>query len=69
MMTLLTAELGLEESFWTLGMTFSSRQLPAGRTFNALIPSRATACITAQVTFDATTAVAVIAATIMRMII
>jgi len=61
MMTHLTAEFGLEVAFGTLGVTLASRQLPAGRTTHTLIPSRATARITAQVTFHATATIAVVA--------
>lgn len=59
--TLLTSELGLEEAFRTFWVTLAGSKLPSGWTFNALISTRTTACITAQITFNATTTIAVIA--------
>lgn len=60
-MTLLTTKLGLEEALGTLWMTFTGRELPPGRTLHALIPSRPATRITAQITFDATAPVAIVA--------
>lgn len=60
-MTLLAPKLGLEEAFGTFWMTFAGSKFPSGWTFYTLIPTRTTACITAQITFNATTTIAVIA--------
>lgn len=59
-MTLLAPKLGFKETFGTLRVTFASCKFPSWWTFHALIPTRATTCITAQITFDATAAVAVV---------
>jgi hypothetical protein len=69
MMTFLTTELRFEKALRTLRMAFTGSELPSWWTFNTLIPARATACITAQVTLNTTTTIAVIAEMIMRMII
>lgn len=61
MMTLLTTKVGLEKALRTLWVAFASGQLPSRRTFNALIPSRSTARITAQITLDTTATITVIA--------
>lgn len=61
MMAFLTAKFSFEESFGTFWMTFTASKLPVFGTSHTLIPSRTTTCITAQVTFDATAPVAVIA--------
>jgi hypothetical protein len=61
MMTFLTAKLGFEESFGTLGMTFAAGELPVFGTSHTLIPPGTTTCITAQITFYTTAAIAVIA--------
>lgn len=60
-MTLLTTEIGLEEPFRALRMTFACRQLPTFRTGYALIPSRPRTRFTRQITLGALTSVAVIA--------
>lgn len=60
-MTLLTPELGLEESLGALGMALARCQLPGWRAFDTLVTARTTACITAQITFNATATIAVIA--------
>jgi hypothetical protein len=60
-MTLLTAKFGLEKAFGAFRMTFTASKLPSRGTLNTLIPSRTTARITAQITFNATPTIAVIA--------
>lgn len=61
MVTFLTSEFCLEEALGALRVAFACCQLPTGRTLNALIPTRTTACITAQITFNAAATIAVIA--------
>lgn len=60
-MAFLTAEFGLEESFGTFWMTFAASKFPVFGTSHTLIPSGTTTCITAQITFYTTAAIAVIA--------
>lgn len=59
-MTFLTAEVRLEEPFWTFGMAFAGCQLPASRTGNALISSGPRARFTRQITLGTLTSVTVI---------
>lgn len=62
MVTLLAAEVGLEESFGTLRVTLARRQLPTTGTSHALIPSGPGTRFARQITFRALTSIAVIPA-------
>lgn len=60
MMAFLTTKFWFVESFWTFGMTFTAGQLPSFRALHTLIPSRSTACMTAQVTFRTGSSITVV---------
>lgn len=60
MMTLLTTEIGLEETFWAFGMAFAGCQLPASWTSDALIPPRSQTRFTRQITLGTLSSVAII---------
>lgn len=60
MVTLLAAEVGLEESFGTLRVTLARRQLPTTGTGHALIPSGPGTRFARQIAFRALAPIAVI---------
>ena len=62
MVTLLTAEVGFEESFGTLRMTLARSQLPTTWTSHALISSRPGTRFAREVAFRALPSIAVISA-------
>lgn len=59
-MTLLTTEIGLEETFRAFRMALAGCQLPASWTSDALIPSRSQTRFTRQITLGTLSSVAII---------